>query len=186
MSLWDDLRFHRADTAGRPILDLFRSGERARDFSIRADGMLFDYSKTAIDAHARDAGATTVRPAIRLDAAAADWPIAAADAVFCCNLAHIAPWAATEGLLAGAARLLPPGGPLVLYGPFRRHGRHTAASNAAFEASLQARDPAWRIRCVDNELVPAAARHGLVLDEVAELPANNLVLVWRRESLSAA
>ena len=54
MSLWDDLRFHRADTAGRPILDLFRSGERARDFSIRADGMLFDYSKTAIDAHARD------------------------------------------------------------------------------------------------------------------------------------
>jgi hypothetical protein len=139
-----------------------------------------------IDAHARDAGATTVRPAIRLDAAAADWPIAAADAVFCCNLAHIAPWAATEGLLAGAARLLPPGGPLVLYGPFRRHGRHTAASNAAFEASLQARDPAWRIRCVDNELVPAAARHGLVLDEVVELPANNLVLVWRRESLSAA
>ncbi len=138
-----------------------------------------------IDAHARDAGALTVRPAIRLDAASASWPLAAADAVFCCNLVHIARWAATEGLLAGAGRLLPQGGPLVLYGPFRRHGRHTAASNAAFEASLNAQDPAWRIRCVDNELVPAAARHGLALNEVVELPANNLVLVWRRGPLSA-
>ncbi len=139
-----------------------------------------------IDAHSRDAGAATVRPAIPLDVASRDWPLAAADAIFCCNLAHIAPWAATEGLFAGSGRLLPHGGPLVVYGPFRRHGRHTAASNAAFEASLQAQDPDWRIRCVDSELVPAAARHGLTLGEVVELPANNLALVWRRGPLSAA
>ena len=139
-----------------------------------------------IDAQVRTAGATTVRPAIHLDAAAADWPLEAADAIFCCNLVHIAPWAVTEGLLAGAARLLPPKGPLVLYGPFRRHGRHTAPSNAAFDASLQTQNPAWRIRCVESELIPAAAAHGVDLDEVVELPANNLALVWRRRAFSAA
>ncbi len=138
-----------------------------------------------IDAHAEAAGAVTVRPAIRLDVTSTPWPLDAADAILCCNLVHIAPWAATLGLFAGAARLLPHLGPLVLYGPFRRHGRHTAPSNAAFEASLKAQDPAWGIRCIDTELVPAAATHGLVLDEVNELPANNLALVWRR-SVSAA
>ncbi len=54
MSLWDDLRFHHAAHAGRPILALFEGTDRARHFSIRADGLLFDYSKTGIDAHARD------------------------------------------------------------------------------------------------------------------------------------
>lgn len=139
-----------------------------------------------IDAHGRAAGAATVRPAILLDAAAAEWPLEAADAIFCCNLVHIAPWAATLGLLAGAARLPPPEAPLVLYGPFRRHGLHTAPSNAAFDASLQAQNPAWRVRCIDSELVPRAAAHGLALDEVVELPANNFALVWRRQDLSAA
>ncbi|MEZ5865275.1 MAG: DUF938 domain-containing protein [Geminicoccaceae bacterium] len=96
------------------------------------------------------------------------------------------PWAATEGLLAGAARLLLPGGPLVLYGPFRRQGRHTAPSNTAFEASLQAQNPAWRIRCVDSELAwrpPGRARARRL---GRRLPANNLALARRRRSLNAA
>ena len=92
---------------------------------------------------------------------------------------HIAPWAACEGLVAGAARVLAPGGVLYLYGPFREGGAHTADSNAAFDASLRARDPAWGVR--DREAVAAlAAAHGLAFAERVAMPANNLSLVFRR------
>jgi len=77
-----------------------------------------------------------------------EWPIGHADAVVCINMLHIAPWPAAEGLMAGAGRALTPGGVLYLYGPFRKDGRHTASSNAAFDASLRARNPAWGIRDV--------------------------------------
>jgi hypothetical protein len=92
---------------------------------------------------------------------------------------HIAPWEAALGLLRGAARGLPSGGPLVLYGPFRRGGAHTAPSNEAFDASLRARDPAWGVRDLEAVLHEAGAR-GLALDRVVEMPANNLTIVLRR------
>ena len=94
-------------------------------------------------------------------------------------MVHISPWAATLGLLAGAATLLPPGAPLVLYGPFRRGGAHTAPSNAAFDDSLRARDPAWGVR--DLEAVAAvAAAAGFAPPEIIPMPANNLTLLFRR------
>jgi hypothetical protein len=121
-----------------------------------------------------------MRPALPLDAAAPEtWPIAAADAILCVNMIHIAPWAATLGLLRGAARLLPPGAPLFLYGPFRRGGAHTAPSNAAFDESLRARDPAWGVR--DLEAVAAAAE-GFGPPELIPMPANNLTVVFRRSA----
>jgi hypothetical protein len=92
---------------------------------------------------------------------------------------HIAPWAAAEGLLAGAARLLPAGSPLYLYGPYREHGRHTAPSNAAFDESLRARDPAWGVRDLDA-VVALATRHGFALQSTVAMPANNLSVVFRR------
>ena len=92
---------------------------------------------------------------------------------------HIAPWAATQGLLAGAGRTLEAGGVLFLYGPFREGGRHTAPSNAAFDESLRGRDPLWGVR--DRESVSAeAAKHGLVLSRRVAMPANNLSLIYRR------
>jgi SAM-dependent methyltransferase len=127
---------------------------------------------------ARDAGATTVEPALVLDAAADAWPLTHADAVFSANVAHIAPWSVTQGLLRGAGRVLPHGGPLVLYGPFMREGRQTAASNVAFDRALRQRDPTWGIRDL-AAIVAEAARHGLALDEVVEMPANNLIVVLR-------
>ena len=81
--------------------------------------------------------------------------------------------------MAGAARLLPPGSPLYLYGPFREHGRHTAPSNAAFDESLKARDPAWGVRDLD-EVVALAGRHGLALSRTVAMPANNLSVVFHR------
>lgn len=120
-----------------------------------------------------------VLPPLELDAAAAEWPIGAVDAVLCVNMVHISPWEATLGLMAGAGRLLAPGAPLVLYGPYRQQGVPTADSNEAFDASLRARDPRWGLRQVEDVSAAAAAR-GLVLQRIVPMPANNLSLVFRR------
>jgi hypothetical protein len=100
-------------------------------------------------------------------------------AVFCANVIHIAPWHVAEGLVAGAGRALREGGMLFLYGPFMRGGQHTAASNAAFDASLRQGNPEWGVR--DIEAVEKLAdRAGLSLLQVADMPANNLTLIFRR------
>jgi SAM-dependent methyltransferase len=161
------------------------SGEHAIHLAAALPALTFQPSdpdpgaRASIDAWAAKAGLANIRPALALDAAAADWPAAAADAVVCINMIHIAPWAACEGLVRGAARLLPAGGPLILYGPYRRGGRHTAPSNAAFDADLRARDPAWGVR--DLEAVAAlAAGQGFGPPEAVEMPANNLTVIFRR------
>lgn len=133
-----------------------------------------------IDAHAALAGTGRIAGAIWLDAAAPIWPVTRADAVFAANLVHIAPFRVAEGLFAGAGRILSRRGPLVLYGPFKRHGEHTAPSNAAFDDQLRAQNPEWGVRCLDTELQPLAADAGLVLDFVVPMPANNLTVIWRR------
>ena len=92
---------------------------------------------------------------------------------------HIAPWQAAVGLIAGAGRRLSADGLLYLYGPFRRHGRHTATSNDAFDRDLRRRNPAWGVR--DLEEVAACARdNGFAAPEIVEMPANNLSLIFRR------
>ena len=135
--------------------------------------------RASITAWAADAGLPNVWPPLDLDVLADAWPVERADAVVCINMIHIAPWAATLHLMAGAARLLPTQGVLVLYGPFRRFDRHTAPSNEVFDAQLRRTDPAWGVR--DLEMVTSVAeQNGLALEEVNEMPANNLSVVFRR------
>ncbi|MBA4041402.1 MAG: SAM-dependent methyltransferase [Sphingobium sp.] len=124
-----------------------------------------------------NAGLANVRSPLMLDAAADRWPVAVADVVLCINMVHIAPWEATLGLIAGARRLLAVGAPLILYGPYRRGGVPTAESNEAFDASLKSRDPRWGLRMVEE--VTAAAT-GFALASLVEMPANNLLLAYRR------
>ena len=107
------------------------------------------------------------------------WPVARADAILCNNMIHIAPWAACEGLFAGAARLLPAGGILYLYGPYKIDGRHTAPSNQEFDVSLRERNPLWGIRNL-ADVVALAAQHGFALAETVPMPANNLSVIFRR------
>lgn len=143
-----------------------------------------DYEAAAlpsIDAYAGDSGADNIRPAVRLDVTQQNWPLTACDALLCCNMIHIAPWAAAEGLFAGAAAIMAAkGAPLLLYGPFRRHGAHTAASNAAFDDSLKSRDASWGVRCLDSEVAPLAQRSGFALERILEMPANNLTVIFRK------
>lgn len=120
-----------------------------------------------------------IRPPVMLDAASGQWPVHATDAILCINMIHIAPWRASEGLFHGAARLLPAGAPLYLYGPYRRADVVTAPSNEAFDESLKARNEEWGLR--DLETVAALARdEGFSGPEITEMPANNLSVVFRR------
>jgi cyclopropane fatty-acyl-phospholipid synthase-like methyltransferase len=125
---------------------------------------------------------SNVLPPLDIDVCAESWgvePSAPFDAIVSLNMVHIAPWAATLRLFAGARRLLREGGLLFLYGPFMRTGVHNAPSNAAFDASLKARNPAWGLRDI-AELERVAESSSFILRETIEMPANNLSLLFLR------
>ncbi|BAI97612.1 SAM-dependent methyltransferase [Sphingobium sp. TA15] len=131
----------------------------------------------SIEAWREEAGLANVRPPIRLDAAA-DWPVEAADAVLCINMVHISEWAATAGLFKGRAKLLPAGAPLIIYGPFLEADVETAPTNRAFDRSLKARNPEWGLRDV-ADLDRVGEAFGLAQVRRMEMPANNLILIYR-------
>ncbi|HET9640104.1 MAG TPA: DUF938 domain-containing protein [Allosphingosinicella sp.] len=133
----------------------------------------------SIRAWREEAGLDNLLEPVLLDASAEPWPVDSADAILCVNMVHISPWAATLGLMRGAGRLLPPGGPLILYGPYRRAGVPTAPSNEAFDRSLKSRDPSWGLRDLEQVSAQAAA-NGLAFERVHEMPANNITAVFRR------
>ena len=133
----------------------------------------------SIAAWAEFEDASNVDEPILLDAAAERWPVDLLDVVYCANLIHIAPWSCCTGLLRGAGRHLAPGGLLVLYGPFKVDGRHTSASNAAFDRGLRAQDSRWGVRDL-RDVEAQASGQGLRFIEKVDMPANNLVVVFRR------
>ncbi len=136
-------------------------------------------ARASIAAWMNASGLSNVLDPVALDAASHDWPVASADAVLCINMIHISPWAATEGLMAGAGRILRAGGVLCLYGPYRRAGFPTAPSNEAFDADLKAHRPEWGLRELED-VVALAKRHGITLERVVKMPANNLSVVFRK------
>lgn len=161
------------------------SGEHAVHFASSFPALVFqptDPSEEAlasIAAWRQETALPNMRAPLALDVTAASWPIKHADAVTCINMIHIAPWEATLGLMEGAARIIPPGGILFLYGPYKRQGAHTAPSNAEFDASLRERDARWGVR--DLEAVAnAAGAAGFAAPLVEDMPANNLSLIFRR------
>jgi SAM-dependent methyltransferase len=190
-----------ADRNKQPILEVLRSalpasghvleiasgtGQHVVHFAAALPAIVWQPSD--IEAESRDDILERVRQLrlanvhepITLDVHDDPWPVADRFAgIVCCNMIHIAPWSATLALLRGAARHLLDEGVLVLYGPFKEQGRHTAESNAAFDATLIARNAAWGVRDLDN-VAHVAAEHGLMQHEVMRLPANNLCVVFRR------
>ena len=133
----------------------------------------------SIAAHRATANAPNLRAPIEIDVTAPVWPVTRADAVVSINMIHISPWSAAQGLMTGAAKLLAASGVLYLYGPYKENGVHTAPSNAAFDASLKARDPRWGVRDV-GDVRKLADGHGFDFVERVAMPANNLSLVFRR------
>lgn len=135
--------------------------------------------RESIEAHRVEAGLENLLPPLDLDVTHSEWPVARADVLVAINMVHISPWAATQALMAGAGRVLPPGGVLYLYGPYLVDGEPTTESNRTFDASLRMRDPRWGIR--DLQVVTdEAAGHGLERVDVVPMPANNFSVVFRR------
>jgi len=116
---------------------------------------------------------------LRLDVTSSAWPVNSVGAVFCANMIHIAPWSCTLALLDGAARVLAPGKFLITYGPYKLQGRHTAASNEAFDETLKSRDPEWGVRDLD-QVVREALNRGLRCSEIIKMPANNFCVIYTR------
>jgi SAM-dependent methyltransferase len=169
------------------------TGQHTVDFARRSPGITW-WPSDLNEAHLKSIAAwrahaklPNIRAPLRVDLSDPAWCREMHDgsgpgpllAVFCANVIHIAPWRVAEGLFAGASRYLRPDGRLFLYGPFKRHGKHTALSNAVFDTSLREGNPEWGVR--DSvDVATLAAGVGLNLIETAELPANNLILVFDR------
>jgi hypothetical protein len=134
----------------------------------------------ALAARVQRAALPNLRAPLSFDVHASAPPLGDVAAIVCANMIHIAPWSACVALLDHAERLLAHDAPLLLYGPFKRGGEHTAPSNAAFDADLRRRNPEWGVRDLD-EVVALARKRSLELAEVAAMPANNLTVVLRRQ-----
>jgi len=198
--------FHRNHQAIRAILLRFLAeksgdvletgsgtGQHVVDFAHQMPGITWwpsDYNEQhlkSIAAWRAYANLPNIRPPLQIDLSDPAWCPEMHDgrgpknlkAVFCANVIHIAPWRVAEGLFAGAGRYLPADGRLFLYGPFKRGGKHTAISNAVFDTSLREGNPEWGVRDIEA-LETLAAGAGLGLVEIAEMPANNLILVFER------
>lgn len=182
-----------------PILDVLRrllpaeaavleiasgTGQHAAHFARQQPG--WQWQPTDADPMAlptivtRCQGQPNVRPPVLLDVLA-PWPEALGrfDAVYCANMLHISPWATCAALMRGAAARLGAGGVLVIYGPFIVEGQPTAPSNLAFDADLRARDSRWGLRSLDD-VARAARAEGLEIETQVDMPANNLVVLFRR------
>jgi len=198
--------FHRNHQAIRAVLQRYLAGksgdvieagsgtgQHAVDFARHFPDILW-WPSDLNEAHLKSiaawrthAGLQNIRPPLRIDLSDPAWCPELHDssgpakllAVFCANVIHIAPWRVAEGLFTGAARYLREDGRLFLYGPFKRGGRHIALSNAVFDTSLRDRDAEWGVRDIDD-LEKLAAGVGLGLIEIAEMPANNFILVFER------
>lgn len=172
---------------GRVLEVAAGSGEHAVAFARALPGLTWTPSdpspeaRTSIAAWAGAAALPNLSAPLALDVLnEATWPTETVNAVVCINMIHISPWSATMGLMRLAGQtLIQPGGLLVLYGPFREDDVPLAPSNAAFDDSLKARNPEWGLRDLDA-VVEAARTEGLRLTLRREMPANNLMLLFRR------
>lgn len=170
--------------SGRVLEIASGSGEHALAFARRFPALAWqptdpDSAALASIATWREEGPANLLAPVRLDVLERPWPVTQADAVVAINLVHISPWEASLALLEGAAQVLPTGGPLILYGPWRVPGEPLARSNHDFEAQLKARDPRFGIRNVAT-FAAAAREAGFTLDRQRSMPANNRMLLLRR------
>ncbi|WP_413163501.1 DUF938 domain-containing protein [Capilliphycus salinus ALCB114379] len=174
------------------------TGEHATFFAPRLQGIQWLPSdpdinhRASIEAWQRYFPSDNLYPPLALDVRSSVWPVQEPDqlkeiglenhsitAIVCINMIHIAPWQACLGLMAGAGRILPDGGILYLYGPFKQGGKHTAESNKMFDESLRLSNREWGVRDLE-EVIDIAQNHALKHIETIPMPANNLSVVFQR------
>lgn len=192
-AIWQAIREFMGAQTGDVLEVGSGTGQHVTEFARRAPQLtwwpsdILESHLTSVAAWGTAAELANLRSPQRIDLNDTDWTWrnaagagGAPTAILCNNLLHIAPWTVSQNLFSGAGRLLKSGGRLLVYGPFKRDGAHTAPSNAAFDASLRAENPDWGVRDV-RELDTLAQGAGLTSAEVTPMPANNLVLAFARD-----
>lgn len=190
--IWSVLAKFLYDKAGDVLEIGSGTGQHINHFAAESQGIVWwpsdcnDKHLQSIAAWRSYAQLANVRAPMRIDLIAPTWMQTGPErapasfvAILCINVLHIAPWRVSENLLDCAARRLGPDGRLFVYGPFMRDGTHTAPSNAAFDTSLRTKDPSWGVRDT-RDLSALAEQVGLRLDDIVAMPANNFVLMFRR------
>ena len=161
------------------------SGEHALYFSRKFPDLVWQPSDPdplniqSIQAWAKSAQHSNLRAPLSINASDVLMPVNVISALICINVIHISPWDATEGLMRNAANLLPPGGPLYLYGPYRISGAHTAESNVIFDQSLRQQNSEWGVRDLEA-VVAEAEKNEMAFVEIVEMPANNQSVIFKR------
>jgi hypothetical protein len=192
-AIWAVLQGFLAGKSGDVVEAGSGTGQHVVDFARQTPGItwwpsdLNERHLKSIAAWREYSGLPNIRSPLRIDLSDPAWCSEMHDgsgpgkllAVFCANVIHIAPWRVAEGLVAGAGRTLRRDGRLFLYGPFKRHGKHTAISNAVFDSSLRDTNAEWGVRDIEA-LERLAASSGLALIEISKMPANNLILAFGR------
>jgi SAM-dependent methyltransferase len=189
-AIWQAISQYLNATTGDVLEVGSGTGQHITEFARRAPHLtwwpsdIFDSHLASIAAWRQHAHLENLRAPQRIDLTDPDWTWQGDGgelaAVLCINVLHIAPWQVSQGLMAGAGRLLRDGGRLFVYGPFKRDGAHTAPSNAAFDTSLRAENPDWGVRDI-GDLNALAEAAGLSQAEITAMPANNLVLAFARD-----
>src|SRR2546428_4148498 len=196
--IWAVLQKFLAGKSGDAVEAGSGTGQHVVHFAKHTPGIIWwpsdlnEQHLKSIEAWRAHAALPNIRPPLRIDLTDPAWRPAMHDgggpaellAVFCANVIHIAPWRVAEGLFAGAGRYLRRDGRLVLYGPFKRDGKHTAMSNAVFDTSLRQQDAEWGVRDI-ADLEKLAATVGLALIETVQMPANNMILAFGRSDAPA-
>jgi hypothetical protein len=194
-AIWSVLQPFLAGKSGEVVEAGSGTGQHVVHFARQTPGIVWWPSDlnaqhlASIEAWRAHSGLSNIRAPLRIDLSDPAWCPQMRDgsgphallAVFCANVIHIAPWQVAEGLFAGAGRYLRADGRLFLYGPFKRGGKHTALSNAVFDTSLRDSNPEWGVREIEA-LETLAAKAGLKLTEISEMPANNLILAFARST----
>jgi hypothetical protein len=139
----------------------------------------------SINAHRQADAPANLAPPLHLNVMEPKWHVNAADAVICINMVHITPWTCCENLLRGCAHVLSPGAPLVLYGPFKQNGQHTASTNAEFDQTLRGKNAEWGIRDM-TEIAEAGKAHGLMIEDPIPMPSNNFCVILRLKNTTPA
>ncbi|MBS0533728.1 MAG: DUF938 domain-containing protein [Proteobacteria bacterium] len=185
--IWQAMRDTLARTSGSVLEIGSGTGQHIVTYAARCPHLTFwpsdimESHRASIEAYRLASGLTNVRPPVGIDLMN-EWywhdeiPLGA---ILCFNVIHIAPWAVAQNLMRGAGRHLKTGGHLLMYGPYKRAGAHTAPSNEAFDTSLRGRNPEWGVRDLES-VADIAAQNDLALVKTVEMPANNLVLAFER------
>jgi SAM-dependent methyltransferase len=186
--IWSAIAGFLGQTAGDAVEIGSGTGQHVAAFAREAPRLtwwpsdIYPSHLASIAAWRAHAGLANLRAPQHIDLTDPAWawqPGGELAAIVCINVLHISPWIVSQNLMAGAGRLLRAGGKLFVYGPFMRDGAHTAPSNAEFDASLRAENPAWGVRNV-ADLNAQAEMAGLTPADITAMPANNLVLSFTR------